>query len=465
MKKIYFILIFTLINFLTNAQCFTAVNSGSFHNIAKKSNGSLWVWGAGAFGQLGNTGSVDVNSPIQLSTGFNWQVFKASNINTFAVKTDGTLWGTGSNVAGSMGTGTTQEYYPSLTQIGTANNWKTIAPSDYFTIAMKTDNTIWGWGQNDGYQMGNSSCCSDQLTPIQISTATDWKMIATSKVNNTFAIKTNGTLWCWGSNLSALLGDNLLSNLQIPTQHNTDTDWDKMSLGVGHILILKTNGTLWSWGGGGEGETGDGLPANYNRFEPLQIGTSTWKAVSGGFKTSFGIKTDGTLWAWGKNGVGQLGLGILGNQPFPIQVGTASNWESVSAGYNHTIALKTDGSMWAWGDDFYGQLGNGTNTSASIPTQIPVTGCTLGNNNFTVATTDFSINPNPSKGSTAISFTYSTAPQLVIYDVFGKQITQYTANEAKGTWQLDTSSIAAGVYIVVMKDASGILMQKKLVIE
>jgi PKD domain/Secretion system C-terminal sorting domain len=85
--------------------------------------------------------------------------------------------------------------------------------------------------------------------------------------------------------------------------------------------------------------------------------------------------------------------------------------------------------------------------------------------NKITSSNDLVIAPNPSKGSTAISFTYSTAPQLVIYDVFGKQITQYTANEAKGTWQLDTIGIAAGVYIVVMKDASGILMQKKLVIE
>ena len=229
------------------------------------------------------------------------------------------------------------------------------------------------------------------------------------------------------------------------------------------MLALKTNGTLWSWGDGGHGETAnDGTVAYYT---PHQIGTSTWKAVAGGLNTSYGIKTDGTLWAWGQNDKGQLGLGNTINQPFPVQVGTDTNWDKVAAGYENAIALKTNGSLWAWGDNTYGQYGNGTTTSSTTPVYIPIAGCTLANEQFLFAANGLLLAPNPSKEVTSISYIHSVPPTIVVYTLLGKLIASYEATTPSGSWELNTSTLAAGVYIVVMKENDLILMQQKLIVE
>lgn len=306
MKSIKNITVFVLLLLAksTYSQCSSKIVCGSYHTFIQKTNNTLWIFGAGSIGNLGNGTDTDEYSPFQLTASTNWQQIVCGAYNTFAIKTDGTLWGTGNNYLGELGTGSTIDHLSVLTQIGTANNWKQIAPSNYFTIALKTDNSLWGWGQNNNYQMGDGSCCSNRLAPGPIGTTTDWRMAAVSNVGTAFALKNNGTLWAWGNSIGGLLGDNLQPDIPFPTQHNTDTDWQNITLGTAHILALKTNGTLWSWGAGGQGQTGDGLPANYNRYTPLQIGTSTWRAVAAGQNTSYGIKTDGTLWGWGQNDVG-----------------------------------------------------------------------------------------------------------------------------------------------------------------
>ena len=243
---ITFSALFVTINL--NAQCFNKISAGAIHSSAIKTNGTVWVWGWGG-GQLGNSNDFDAYSPIALATGTTWQTVRSNVNNTFAIKQDGTLWGCGGNLYGGMGIGSTVTHISVPTQIGTASNWKEVAPGDSYSLALKTDNTIWGWGQNDNYQMGNSTCCANQLTPIQIGNATDWKSIGASNARCSFAIKNNGTLWGWGSNSSYMLGIDPNSRMT-PTQHDTDTDWDKMSLGPNHIMAIKTNGTLWTWGGG-----------------------------------------------------------------------------------------------------------------------------------------------------------------------------------------------------------------------
>ena len=136
-----------------------------------------------------------------------------------------------------------------------------------------------------------------------------------------------------------------------------------------HSLAIQTDGTLWAWGYNGYGELGDGT--NVDKNSPMQIGIATnWTSISAGGAHSLAIKTDGSLWAWGLNGLGQLGDGTTTNTNSPVQIGTATNWASISAGFYYTLAIKTDGSLWAWGKNFNGQLGDGTNTDKYSPVQI-----------------------------------------------------------------------------------------------
>lgn len=453
--------LFTMVAF---GQCFTSLSAGYGHNSGKKPNGTIWVWGWGGWGQQGNTTGNNEYLPIQLTGASNWQSIKSSQFNTFGIKTNGTLWGCGGNVYGGMGIGSTASQISVMTQIGTATNWREIVGGDYFTLALKTDNSLWGWGQNDGYQMGNNICCADQLTPIQIGTATDWKTIGASYNRSGFAIKNNGTLWCWGTNIAFLLGDGAVSVRTTPTQHNPATDWDKMSVGAGHILVLKTNATLWAWGGV-NGETGQDPSTAFNSSIPFQIAGS-WKSVAAGFRFSMGIKTDGTLWAWGKNDVGQLGDGGTTDRYVPVQIGTATNWDSVSNGWQHTVALRTDGSLWSWGQNTVGQLGNGTTTTVATPTNVPVAGCTLGVAEFTVQNS-MQISPNPVSNDVTINYKgIETIDTIVLYDLAGREVYRI---EALGNSAFSSSfSIAwlqSGTYVVVLKGKGKNVVSSKVVKE
>lgn len=472
MKKILRKIIYlSLILFLQNniySQCFTSVVAGQNHVIAKKANGSYWGWGSNYGGQIAQNVSVfSETSPIVLPSN-NYQYMSAGfyGVNTFAIQNNGTLWATGANVDGALGIGNLVSPIYGFMQIGTANNWKSISSYFNFTIAMKTNNNIWGWGANDSNQMGNNTCCANQLSPVLISSATDWKSIGVSGVSSVFAIKNNGTLWCWGSNVAYLISANAGS--PVPVQHNPDTDWDKMSVGTGHILILKNNGSLWSWGDGGAGECGDTLPAGYVRNEPRQIVSNiSWQSIAAGSRTSFGIKTDGTLWAWGLNDIGQLGVGNFVDQRLPVQLGTAANWAMVSSGYNFTVALRSDGSLWTWGSNYFGQLGNGTSTDDPTPTNIPIAGCALANKVFEQDKKSFKLSPNPAHGSLNIQYNgIENVNKIIIYDLVGKQVysTNALGNNNFAT-NFDISQLQSGYYIVALKNDDAFVSQQKLIIE
>ncbi|HRK28960.1 MAG TPA: choice-of-anchor Q domain-containing protein, partial [Chitinophagales bacterium] len=136
-----------------------------------------------------------------------------------------------------------------------------------------------------------------------------------------------------------------------------------------HSLAIKPDGTLWVWGWNIFGELGIGNSSQQN--SPIQVGNGTnWASITAGSVHTLAIKTDGTLWAWGYNLYGQLGIGNNTDQNSPVQVGTATNWASVSSSYHATLAIKTDGTLWAWGSNEDGQLGLGNNTDQNSPVQV-----------------------------------------------------------------------------------------------
>jgi alpha-tubulin suppressor-like RCC1 family protein len=467
-KSSIFILVF-LLSSISFSQCYGELQLGAGHIVSIKPNGSLWGWGLSNNGQLTNT-MYNNPTPFQLSTATDWVRVSAGGYNTIGIKSNGTLWATGSNEYGGLGINSSIGQISNLQQIGTATNWLKVSSANFHSVALKTDGSIWAWGQNDTYQTGNNVCCVNQLSPVQVGTATDWVYIETGNdASCSFAIKSNGTLWGWGLNLAGLLGPSNVSNRKIPTQLNTDTDWASITVGGAHALALKTNGTLWSWGNGGSGQTGDGLGPTQFRSIPIQTGTDTWISVSGGFRSSFGVKSNGTLWAWGQNTYGELGLGNTIDQAFPAQIGTATNWVKVIttsvSGLQATLAIKSDGTVWGWGDNSAGQLGNGTNTNQLTPVQLTNL-CVLENENFESETNGLNVYPNPAKESVTLNYNLATAnAQIEIYDLSGRSVSKNELSSSTGELQINTSSYQAGIYIVVVKQDNKVIQQEKLIIE
>ena len=200
---------------------------------------------------------------------------------------------------------------------------------------------------------------------------------ATGEVH-TAVVKTDGTLWVWGDNWDGQLGVGTdVEFSYTPVQVGSGKNWKTVAAGGYHTVALKTDGTLWAWGWNADGKLGIGT--DEDSYTPVQVGLDNdWASVAAGYEHTVALKTDGSLWAWGSNFYGQLGVDTnLDNCiydyekdywycPVPIQVGSNKNWALIAAGDSHTVALEKDGSLWAWGANWDGQLGIGENNDSCL---------------------------------------------------------------------------------------------------
>jgi alpha-tubulin suppressor-like RCC1 family protein len=217
----------------TTAQCFSSISSGFSQVFGKKTDGTYWAWGYNTGGSFGNGTDTGSYVPLQLGNTANWLTYKTGFSNSFVIKTNGTLWGTGLNFVGQLGVGSSGDEFLSFTQAGTATNWKDVFPAESFTIAIKQNGTLWGCGQNVYNQLGQGGPGSDITSFVPIGTASDWKTVASTRCASSVAIKTDGTLWGWGSNSCYVFGASDVTAFTVPKQLtlSTDTDWDKVAGG------------------------------------------------------------------------------------------------------------------------------------------------------------------------------------------------------------------------------------------
>ena len=349
------------------------LSAGAYSSMVKKTDHSLWTWGSNFYGELGQGTGFTTNSssiPGQVGSGTNWSSGSKSAMFTLAIKTDGTLWSWGWNQYGNLAlndAGGTHRSSP--VQVGADITWKSVHTGEYHALAIKTDNTLWAWGSNFYGELGINEAVysAHRSSPVQVGADTTWFSASCGSFTS-MAIKTNGTLWSWGDNSFGQLGTPY-SNLSSPVQVGSDTTWSSVSCGDYTVMAIKVNGTLWAWGRNEWGQLG--INDTLFRASPVQVGFDTsWSSVSCGY-ISLAIKVDGTLWAWGWNNYGQLGLGDIISRSSPVQVGNDATWKSVNAGGYYTAsAIKTDNTLWMWGINNSGELGQGDLILRSSPVQV-----------------------------------------------------------------------------------------------
>ena len=355
---------------------------------------ALWTWGRNNFGQLGINDAVANNRTTPVTTfagGTNWKSVASGYAHTVAIKTDGTLWTWGYNNNGQLGIGVdVLNRTTPVTTFAGGTNWKSVAGGLYHTSAIKTDGTLWGWGINDAGQLGVNDTITRTTPVTTILGGTDWKSVAGGS-NHTAAIKTDGTLWVWGYNAFGQLGINNAADRTTPvTTFLGGTNWKSVACGRYHTTAIKTDGTLWNWGYNSYGQLG--INAITIRSTPVTtfLGGTNWKSVGGGIAQTTAIKTDGTLWVWGRNNNGQLGINDTANRSTPVTtILGGTNWKSVAGGGYFITAIKTDGTLWTWGNNNLGQLGINDTTNRSTPVTTRLGGTNwksvAGGQNHTVA--------------------------------------------------------------------------------
>ena len=316
-----------------------------------KTDGTAWAWGYNNVGQLGiNIGvpaysSGDRSSPTQIGADTTWgSAFTSDDTSTLWIKTDGTLWSWGYNTDGQLGLNENSVGWPfnartgfmsSPTQVGTDTTWSDVLSASGVSFATKTNGTLWAWGTGQRGQLGQneSGPSHKRSSPVQIGTGTDWSSLGGCSSGAGYAIKTDGTTWSWGYDQFGKLGLNeeqvsRSSPAQLPGT------WKEFTQAYSHVLGVKTDGTLWSWGYNPFGNLGlndRGSAGATSRSSPTQIPGTTWDEVAAGYLTSMATKTDGTLWTWGENEAGQMGQNTPGSPSAgaissPTQVGTGTGW-------------------------------------------------------------------------------------------------------------------------------------------
>lgn len=432
------------------------INAGENHSLAVKQDATLWRWGSNSEGQLGDgtTGSLKT-LPTQLAS-YAVKGISGGALHTLVLKTDGTVWATGRNDEGQLGDRSFTDRLTPVQSFG-LTGMTAVEAGSKFSLALKSDQTVWSWGANDKGQLGNGNQ-NNNNKPVKITTIIGVTALAAG-TRHSLALKSDGTVWAWGDNTNGQIGKATFGGTQLtPFQIPNLSGVIAIAAGSDTSFAVKPDGSLYAWGWGGGGMLGDGLNVSYS--SPTAITTVTnAKGVAVGGDTSYVLRTDGTVRSFGNNANGELGVGATPSfSSTPMSITTLSNIVAISAGTDHALALDASGIVWAWGAGALGQVGDGAQTSRNVPIKVSEAGFA-----WKTATPRLSPSSQTFTGSGTVGVTCDTVGATLRYTLNGPDPTdinsgspvvnnQVTVNEP-GTLRvrafatgLADSNVAVGVY-------------------
>jgi alpha-tubulin suppressor-like RCC1 family protein len=324
--------------------------------------GSMYCWGYNGFGQFGSGTTTNNSTPQLNSGGSSWTSLVTGYHHTCGFKTSA-LWCWGDGTEGALGQGDldTEVDPVTVTAAGFTPSILMDSSASRITWVIASDGRLWGWGR-----------FFDKVPDVVAVGAVATWFAPTAGLRHFCGLQGTGTLWCWGQNTDGRVGDSTTTRRAAPVQVGAGTDWTAVGAGEAHTCGIRAL-AMYCWGSNANGKVGaNTATATYTTPTAISGTNNNWASVSVGDNHTCGIRTTGTLWCWGLNLTGQLGVGNTTDRLLPVQVGVATDWIRVSAGGTHTCALKgtPTANMWCWGDGADGRPGQGNTTQQNSPIKV-----------------------------------------------------------------------------------------------
>jgi alpha-tubulin suppressor-like RCC1 family protein len=326
--------------------------------MALKSDGSVWAWGANDDGQLGNgttKGSLVPTRVTNLARGVT--AIAAGWDSGVALKSDGSVWTWGNNDRGQLGNGTTAPSTRPARVTGLAGKVTAIAAGSAFVLVLKSDGTVWAWGDDFQGQLGDGRN-TDTTTPVKVQGLTRKVIAVAAGKAHSLAIESDGMVWAWGDNGSGALGartGDVFQNTPIRVQGLSGRT-TFVAAGLDHSAAIQSDGSVWMWGRKFI-PSGDYMGTD----EPQKMpGLSHVREVAGGWDFFVALESNGSVWSWGEN-LDTLGDGPGDSLAQPVAVlGLRSGVVAIGVGVQDGYAIVSKGALWSWGNNNDGELGNNT---------------------------------------------------------------------------------------------------------
>ncbi len=375
----------------------SSIGAGEFHSLAVTPDGNLWAWGWNSDGELGDGTTTDQVVPADVvpnvtscfGQAVSNAVAVASGGEEFIVVADatGTVWTAGGNDDGQLGRGEAGASIDelSIAPVAGISNMVSVAAGYLHTLALRSDGTVWAWGDDESGQLGDNglataSSCQCTNSPVQSQGLTNVVVVAIAAgFEHSAALDQDGNVWTWGANDSGQLGNGGTNPTNVPVMLTTISNVIAIAAGSLHTIALASNKTVWTWGDNSGTQLGRDIGTL--TYDPLPGRVTTLSnvvAIAGGQLFSVAVVSNGQVYAWGDNSLGQLGTNRsdVASTNLPMLVTGMSNAVLVSAPPldlfgdsqpgGHSVAMTVDqgtNHYWGWGDNFFGQVGNGTNSA------------------------------------------------------------------------------------------------------